>query len=65
MIDWKNAAALIESQIPVSRLSKESYKERKAGSSQTLTGLGKWWVLCPSKFRERQAPTSQFHLEHL
>jgi regulator of protease activity HflC (stomatin/prohibitin superfamily) len=22
-------------------------------------------VLCPSKFRERQAPTSQFHLEHL
>ena len=28
---------------PVSRLSKESYKERKAGSGQTLTGLGKWW----------------------
>jgi adenine-specific DNA methylase len=27
----------------VSKLSKESYKERKAGASQTLAGLGKWW----------------------
>ena len=35
--------AFIETQFPVSRLSKESYKERKAGASQTLTGLGKWW----------------------
>lgn len=35
--------SFIESQFPVSRLSKESYKERKAGASQTLTGLGKWW----------------------
>ncbi|MFS0598605.1 anti-phage-associated DUF1156 domain-containing protein [Peribacillus frigoritolerans] len=35
--------SFIETQFPVSRLSKESYKERKAGSSQTLTGLGKWW----------------------
>jgi len=33
----------IETQFPVSKLSKESYKERKAGASQTLTGLGKWW----------------------
>jgi adenine-specific DNA methylase len=33
----------IEAQFPVSLISKESYKERKAGSSQTLTGLGKWW----------------------
>lgn len=33
----------IETQFPVSRLSKESYKERKANQSQTLTGLGKWW----------------------
>ena len=24
-------------------MSKESYKERKAGGGQTLTGLGKWW----------------------
>lgn len=35
--------AFIESQFPVSKLSKESYKERKANYSQTLTGLGKWW----------------------
>ena len=33
----------IETQFPVSLISKESYKERKAGSGQTLTGLGKWW----------------------
>ena len=33
----------IETQFPVSRVSKESYKERKAVQSQTLTGLGKWW----------------------
>ncbi len=33
----------IEDQFPVSKISKESYKERKAGASQTLTGLGKWW----------------------
>jgi adenine-specific DNA methylase len=36
-------AAFIEKQFPVSRLSKESYKERKANNGQTLTGLGKWW----------------------
>ena len=35
--------SFIETQFPVSKLSKESYKERKAGSNQTLTGLGKWW----------------------
>ena len=35
--------SFIEVQFPVSKLSKESYKERKAGSSQTLTCLGKWW----------------------
>lgn len=33
----------IESQFPLAILSAESYKERKAGSGQTLTGLGKWW----------------------
>jgi len=43
--------SFIESQFPVSKLSKESYKERKANYSQTLTGLGKWWgrkplILC-------------------
>lgn len=35
--------AFIEKQFPVSKVSKESYKERKANNSQTLTGLGKWW----------------------
>lgn len=30
-------------QFPVSKVSKESYKERKANLGQTLTGLGKWW----------------------
>ena len=38
-----NERVFIEEQFPVSKVSKESYKERKAGSSQTLTGLGKWW----------------------
>ena len=38
-----DAPTFIETQFPVSRLSKESYKERKANYSQTLTGLGKWW----------------------
>ena len=38
-----DAPSFIEYQFPVSKLSKESYKERKAGASQTLTGLGKWW----------------------
>ncbi len=33
----------IETQFPVAKISAESYKERKAGASQTLTGLGKWW----------------------
>ena len=35
--------AFIETQFPIARLSAESYKERKAVSGQTLTGLGKWW----------------------
>jgi putative DNA methylase len=38
-----NDLSFIEVQFPVSKISKESYKERKAGQSQTLTGLGKWW----------------------
>src|SRR6266542_5668437 len=41
----------METQFPVSKISKESYAERTAKQSQTLTGLGKWWgrkplVLC-------------------
>ncbi|WP_299996289.1 anti-phage-associated DUF1156 domain-containing protein [uncultured Clostridium sp.] len=35
--------SFIEVQFPVSKISKESYKERKANLGQTLTGLGKWW----------------------
>ncbi|ARK10384.1 anti-phage-associated DUF1156 domain-containing protein [Fibrella sp. ES10-3-2-2] len=35
--------SFIETQFPVSKLSKESYKERMANNGQTLTGLGKWW----------------------
>jgi putative DNA methylase len=35
--------SLIEEQFPVSKISKESYKERKSASNQTLTVLGKWW----------------------
>jgi adenine-specific DNA methylase len=35
--------SFIEVQFPISKLTKESYKERKAGASQTLTRLGKWW----------------------
>lgn len=35
--------AFIETQFPIARLSAESYKERKAGPGQTLTGVGKWW----------------------
>ncbi len=35
--------SFIEVQFPVSKISKESYKERKANVGQTLTGLGKWW----------------------
>ena len=30
-------------QFPITPVSAECYKERKAGASQTLTGLGKWW----------------------
>ncbi len=37
------APCFMERQFPVARVSAESYKERKANYSQTLTGLGKWW----------------------
>ena len=39
----KDAPSLIETQFPVGRLSAEAYKERKAGSGQTLTALGSYW----------------------
>ena len=35
--------SFIETQFPVSKLSKESYVERKGHVGQTLTSLGKWW----------------------
>ena len=38
-----NRVSFIERQFPVSKVSKESFKERKANNGQTLTGLGKWW----------------------
>lgn len=41
MLDYEKS--FIEVQFPVSKVSKESYKERKANLGQTLTGLGKWW----------------------
>src|SRR6266851_4462892 len=41
--DLASTESLIERQFPVARLSMESYKERTAKQSQTLTGLGKWW----------------------
>lgn len=41
MLDYNKS--FIEEQFPVAKVSKESYRERKAGRSQTLTGLGKWW----------------------
>jgi putative DNA methylase len=41
LLDYKRS--FIETQFPVSKVSKESYKERKANLGQTLTGLGKWW----------------------
>jgi adenine-specific DNA methylase len=41
LLDYNKS--FIEVEFPVSRISKESYKERKANLGQTLTGLGKWW----------------------
>ena len=41
LLDYSRS--FIEMQFPVSKVSKESYKERKANLGQTLTGLGKWW----------------------
>lgn len=38
-----DALSFIETQFPVGRVSAEAYKERKAGSGQTLTALGSYW----------------------
>lgn len=50
-VDASGKPSFIETQFPVSKMSKESYAERTAKQSQTLTALGKWWgrkplVLC-------------------
>lgn len=37
-----DSPCFIEHQFPVAKVSMESYKERKAGASQTLVGLGNW-----------------------
>ena len=42
-MNYSKERSFIEVQFPVSKVSKESYKERKANLGQTLTGLGKWW----------------------
>lgn len=39
----KDAPSLIEKAWPTSKISEEVQKERKAGSGQTLTGLGCYW----------------------
>jgi len=39
----KDAPALIESLLPVQKLSAEAYKEQMAGSGKTLTSLGSYW----------------------
>ncbi|HUY35178.1 MAG TPA: anti-phage-associated DUF1156 domain-containing protein [Pirellulales bacterium] len=41
--DLADAPCFIERQFPVAKVSMESFKERSAKQSQTLTGLGKWW----------------------
>ncbi len=39
----KDAPSLIERLLPVQKLSTEVYKERSAGSGQSLTALGSYW----------------------
>ena len=39
----RDASSLIEKAWPTSKISAETQKERKAGSGQTLTGLGSYW----------------------
>lgn len=41
--DWKDKPSLIERVFPAQKISAEAQKERKAGSGQTLTGLGSYW----------------------
>ena len=41
--EWKDKPALIESLLPVQKISAESFKEQMAGSGKTLTALGSYW----------------------
>lgn len=42
-LSLQDAPALIESLLPVQKLSIDVYRERMAGSGQTLTALGSYW----------------------
>lgn len=42
-LSLKDAPALIESLLPVQKLSVDVYRERTAGPGQTLTALGSYW----------------------
>ena len=42
-LSLRDTPALIESLLPVQKLSIDVYKERMAGSGQTLTALGSYW----------------------
>ncbi len=42
-LSLKDAPALIESLLPVQKLSIDVFKERMAGAGQTLTALGSYW----------------------
>ncbi|CAM8662150.1 Domain of unknown function DUF1156 [Comamonadaceae bacterium] len=42
-LSLKDAPSLIESLLPVQKLSADVYKERTAGPGQTLTALGSYW----------------------
>ena len=39
----RDTPSLIEKAWPTAKISAETQKERKAGSGQTLTGLGSYW----------------------
>jgi putative DNA methylase len=41
--EWKDKPALIESLLPVQKISAESFKERMASHGQTLVQLGAYW----------------------
>lgn len=40
---WRDRTSLIETLMPIQKLSIESYKEQMAGTGKTLTALGSYW----------------------